>query len=106
MNTKHTPGPWCVWESQQGHGPTVIQGAAPDYSKPFRGYSIATPYLVAGQQMANARLIAAAPELLEACKAMAEILSRYPSRDPNGEIWGNMVPEIAKAAIQKAEGTV
>lgn len=105
--TKHTPGPWCVWDSQQGHGPTVIQGAAPDYSQPFRGVAITAPYLAPafGEQLANAHLIAAAPRLLEALQECAIALhkaQRYGPPEHQANILCAL--ESAQAAIAATEG--
>lgn len=48
------------------------------------------------EQEANARLIAAAPDLLEACKMLIE--------ETNAGTWDCLPIEKAKAAITKAEG--
>lgn len=59
METKHTPGPWSC---DHGDTPTVYPDNDKDYG------IIADVY--GDQAQANARLIAAAPELLEALKEM------------------------------------
>jgi len=73
MNAKHTPGPWRIQDLQ----PAIRAGnckAGPDGTR-FRVYGDTTLWLdvvadsdgfVFGENEANARLIAAAPELLEA----------------------------------------
>ncbi len=50
------------------------------------------------EHIANARLIAAAPDLLEACKALIEAskLSEY--------VWDSDAAQQARAAIAKAKG--
>ena len=68
----HTPGPWKTWKSKVRHrsidGRTIIR----------KGTSViahVTPVQCAplsAEVIANARLIAAAPEMLEACKSMLE----------------------------------
>jgi hypothetical protein len=99
MSASHTPGPWSVI-----HDParTVID-IEPEYS-PFGRVATISP--VDGQEdggrshsieLANARLIAAAPELLDVAKAIAAEWQRspnipYPQR------------ETLRAAIAKAEG--
>lgn len=97
-NAKHTPGPWIA--------------------RKFRGYRITTdayrgsfvdPYVctvdgIDGRNEANARLIAAAPELLEVCKRLLAC------RAPNGDgSYTKAAPNdsdflLAEKAIAKAEG--
>jgi hypothetical protein len=78
----HTPGPWTVTHDKK-HGQQRI--SANDV--PIAVTKVDT----------NARLIAAAPELLKALKALVEPLSLD---DVRIEDWQN-----ARAAIAKAEGT-
>ena len=83
---KHTPGPWAIGletDENDGHGQII----SPE------GEHIASVSMY--PIVANARLLAAAPELLEACKAMlaADDELDYP-----------VVVKQARAAIAKAEG--
>ncbi|MBK8225401.1 MAG: hypothetical protein IPK73_30675 [Candidatus Obscuribacter sp.] len=88
--TKHTPGPWSA------HAQEIIGNT---------GELIATIELTdgmdPGESYANARLIAAAPELLEALEGMSGFLNaQYP--------WGKSARlksllERAENAIKKAE---
>lgn len=88
-NAKHTPGPWKV--ARQNRSPTtgewMISGATPGYLAEVRDCG-------SGDVQANARLIAAAPELLAALQAC---LPHLP-----GEACGEH--EDARAAIAKATG--
>lgn len=72
--TKHTPGPWRV-ERQNG-GPTtgewMIAGAKPGYLAEVRDCG-------SGCAKANARLIAAAPELLDALEDVLWCIDHGPS---------------------------
>lgn len=77
-NSKHTPGPW----SRMGRSIGVGAG------------EIATAWDFDGRQIANARLIAAAPEMLAALKAIVDCAG--PGAGP--EIG------LALDAIQKAKG--
>lgn len=86
----HTAGSWTVKENELGH-PTI---------KAMRGsvsWTIATCDFAGGLCEANARLIAAAPELLDAakrCYMLFTALGHYD--DPQ--------LEALRAAIAKAEG--
>jgi hypothetical protein len=64
-NTKHTPGPWEVYD-MQFTGTVAVAKVLTDGSK----HLVVGPYI----DTANARLIAAAPELLEAVQAFQEWL--------------------------------
>ena len=108
MSTQHTPGPWIV---------TVIAGE-PHVGTPPQSLThimrdlICLPYgteLNNGNYkesaLANARLIAAAPELLQALLA---ILQNFDSGDLS-ILWTNDEPnpvnfDFARAAIAKAAG--
>ena len=77
----HTPGPWRT----AGYG--YIESVAADLPSESYGRPIAIPVPVAkvvdhrqvseGTKIANARLIAAAPDLLAVCKAIAADASAY-----------------------------
>ena len=85
-NAKHSPGPWRV-ERQNGSPTTsewMIAGAKPGYLAEVRECG-------SGCAKANARLIAAAPELLEALEYAIRQIPELES-----------VPRV-KAAIAKAK---
>lgn len=67
-NTKHTPGPWYVVDE------TRIEQKVFGMISNVRG-EVSPHY--ATEANANARLIAAAPELLEACEKALYDLQRY-----------------------------
>lgn len=90
---KHTPGPWRVFggtDDDRGHVMTsdgyAVADCCLDYS------SIPTR-----EQLENARLIAAAPDLLAALKEIAEWTERYTTP-------GHPISTVARAAIAKATG--
>ena len=98
MNTKHTPGPWEVVVNPYSTGRYV-------YSADNRRLAIVNEKdagLEADESRANARLFAAAPDLLDAL----ELLMDYQNGPPlpsYGHRW-NEAMELARAAIAKAEG--
>ena len=114
--TKHAPGPWA--EAQLAHGDWLIHQAGKKSKNGCKRHHVATVRRNDFSQEnsadiplpveANARLIAAAPELLSACR---DILSRFqdllgPEGQRNGEIEGDAEAiKSARAAIAKAEGT-
>ena len=85
----HTPGPWTIHETDRS---TLI---IKDYTPHAHVGVIAkiTWRMVHPASVANARLIAAAPDLLEALKEIVAISDR------KHNAW-----DRAKAAIAKAEG--
>lgn len=87
MTTKHTPGPWNF----DNHSPAlpVLGIYAADGKNPFHGDRSQE------ELAANARLIAAAPELLEALQGL---LNALPSATTHPAI------KVARAAIAKAIG--
>lgn len=110
--TKHIPGPWFV----DGHNlRSVIVKGASEYD-PSSGMKDAfdricncstNTYLTSEFNMeadkANAKLIAAAPELLE---ALEDLMEAVPKQTEDMDWWEDNLTEAfskAKAAIQKAE---
>lgn len=90
----HTPGPWVVVRIHSYYGTFRILAAAKRDRKRMCGKGCCDP-AQPGEMEADARLIAAAPELLEACKmALAE---DHCTPD---------VDKVLQAAIAKAEGEV
>jgi hypothetical protein len=83
----HTPGPWIphnIGLGPKGKGPyTFPLGTDPDIA------------------VANARLIAAAPELLEACKLA---FARWRPGDIRKDFAGHVAYAALGKAISKAEG--
>lgn len=98
--SKHTPGPWMVDTNFRGEQ-FVQAGNTEDGIQPFGSCSCCGEYIYGYNQEereANARLIAAAPDLLEALKSL--LCVDYRSWDNSAqEKW-----EAASAAVAKAEG--
>jgi hypothetical protein len=118
METKHTPGPWKI--DPLSYGPSGkwnpcnrknIRIFAPDASGTgFIMTECVGPENIPQEQHANARLIAAAPELLEALEAgrdtvKALLAAIYAGKTENltGAEWLEFQRK-AEAAISKARG--
>lgn len=110
---KHTPGPWEVGGPYPGVSVIVcVDGGrgGPDPEPPTYEPIAILDQRKNGEQskqaLVDARLIAAAPELLAACKAL---LDKGPDCgcEAEGHVCGwPTVKQQAAAAIAKAEGTV
>lgn len=87
----HTPGPWQADECEDANGFTTIREGDGTPNGALHTDPIATVY-----RDANARLIAAAPDLLEACKSLLYATEHI----------DHIKPQLNKAseAIAKAEG--
>ncbi len=97
--SKHTPGPWAIWDTKNGRqvgmSERPVMVATMCELEKLRLYPEEGHY--PGSLEANARLIAAAPDLLEALKHMSEVFERE-----LGPKWESVI--VARAAIAKAEG--
>lgn len=96
MTTKkaqHTPGPWKV--SRTGEELQISAISTPGYFAVIRGACAGAHE----QGEANARLIAAAPELLEALEELVGWLA-----EARLEMGGHIGLDDARAAIAKARG--
>ena len=105
MKTEHTQGPWKVLEHARGRGRTCVTTAngAPISAVicEIDTKSVATDDAT---RLANARLIAAAPELLHALKCLVRETSFLIHGDgTNGAIVANEIRN-AIATIGKAKG--
>ncbi len=104
--TKHTPGPWIM----KPPSPTNSGLDAFDIVTDQR--LIASVYLQLSERGKdlmeetgkNARLIAAAPELLAVCKIAVEMIKPnvYPCPDKPNSLWGKL--QKLQAVIAKIEG--
>ncbi|MCE5212640.1 MAG: hypothetical protein LLG40_13950 [Deltaproteobacteria bacterium] len=106
----HTKGPWIIHKDEMGRG-YEIYGNAPAPGWGSLGHQevcrinakkhgarrgMAVSYTEHPDDEANARLIAAAPELLEACKEALSIIEKY------SDVPVHIL--ALKQAITKAEG--
>lgn len=95
---KHTPGPWEASESY-------------DFADTFVAYISSNDLQIAQTRAstkeaseANAKLIAASPALLEACKASIELIPLIQQGIGTGHPDYSQRKEKIEAAIAKAEG--
>jgi hypothetical protein len=95
----HTPGPWAVaWPN-----PRIVSAQEKK--------AVASPHFAGYEEdeiEANARLIAAAPELLEALRALVAVNEEHNARVAvvigAPKDWNDSYLAAARAAIAKAEG--
>lgn len=106
--TKHTPGPWIGGHAIQGSNGNPICRITSDAEWKSKtdqvkygcqGFSKSTPVIEAD---ANAALIAAAPDLLEACDYVVKWHREHDSGE--GELFGLDFVTTCIAAIRKATG--
>jgi hypothetical protein len=90
MTTQHTPGPWTI---ANGHDARVylIDDA--------RGHAVGELVYADARKPADARLIAAAPDLLAALRKLIGAIDRLPGNNPLDGL-----ADEARAAIARATG--
>lgn len=96
----YTPGPWSAGDPDEFE--TFIWSA-----DKYIG-SVSGEEMEAGERNGNARLIAAAPDLLAACEAAAAAFARADKETrPLADNWADLraAAETALVAIAKAKGT-
>ena len=96
--SEHTPGPWRSIIGYDGSH-TILTGK--DYSLQCVALIKSTPTC-----QADARLIAAAPEMLEALKHCYDLLGRYEINRIDGDEIADEAASIIRSAITKATGEV
>lgn len=103
----HTPGPWSYWPKSAYPDGVISQDATTTH--------IAVPVFHpdVNRTTANARLIAAAPDLLAALKTLVDLIELSgprriaPNKSPIEAVRATLTKadwEAARAAIAKAEG--
>ena len=101
MITKHTLKPWIFEKHEQGIYYGNIIGSYGKSEQGFERIRTITVQLKHGteeENEANAKLIAAAPDLLEACQEFIKVINRSPTAM---EHYGEAI-KIAELAIKKA----
>lgn len=96
MTTKHTPGPWTMHpRGEDGAEVRAITSVAWCGIASTHGAS-GSQVIRADEAQANARLIAAAPDLLAACEAIIDAATPWAPDTP--------ALMMVRAAIAKAKG--
>jgi hypothetical protein len=100
MTSKHTPGPW-IWQNDW----LGLYGKDGEDVLPYSDYEgMAIPdWYHTEEPKANARLIASAPDLLEALIVLHQRLEQLDASGDAGRMVEDEV-EIARAVIAKATG--
>jgi len=88
MTINHTPGPWVI--GKQDHDVVMVDTTS--------GTAICDVYVDSDERPANARLIAAAPDLLEALEAAHGYLVMM------GTDHADHIRGVCRAAIAKVKG--
>jgi hypothetical protein len=107
-DAKHTPGPWranerTICPRSRKWVQTDVRGGGEVVAICSRTRHTVSDDDVA-EVMANARLIAAAPDLLAACEAAMEFLPKGEYPGGSGQTEAVRVRDLVRAAIAKAKG--
>lgn len=101
MSAQHTPGPWVTAD---GHGP-IKGGTAVQSTNDTHLICSCTGYYGRDGAQAHARLIAAAPDLLEALKAVLKDEKWHAAMADEVTDGARDNIKMAEAAIAKATGS-
>lgn len=98
--SKHTPGPWLIAESVVSRHAITNMRRIRSKNEGLEHGAVCDVYGIqdGSEASANARLIAAAPDLLEALQGMIEVVSNT----EYGEIDRKLAVKDARASIAKA----
>ena len=100
--TEHTPGPWVMnYRGTSGHIKSIANvrlGRTPTVARFDTGFTARS--ISHEESMANARLMAAAPELLESLEQCLQMVENIEAQHCRNFDAGN----VARDAIQKATG--
>ena len=101
-NAQTTPGPWNSFTIEGYKGPVYPNGLKPDlnaYVGMPDGRTVTVQNIEGEKAVADARLIAASPDLLSACRKALDYLGRIDEGSEGCELRGSL-----RAAIAKVEG--
>ena len=97
----HTPGPWRVARKSDGHGWTVVGPSPREHDRPME-WMVCRTVSDEPEDEANVRLIVCAPELLQMCHAVGDVLFNYRLAQEDPRV-NTLLLEL-RALIVKAEG--
>lgn len=96
--SKHTPGPWSIGDDNNATCEVIAGPVAIPLDRIGRSPDAGSEYIISRDEMsANARLIAAAPDLLAALERLERLSGSAMMTDDPAREW-------ARAAIAKAKG--
>ena len=98
MEAKHTPGPWDITASVANDGRLIVEN---DLGLPVCAMSLRGVQGDAGKMSANAKLIAAAPDLLEALRGLVAQVDAGTSPEYRA-LQEHRSMRVARAAIARA----
>lgn len=107
--SKHTPGPWMVWND--GHGNLSVRSANERDTADATYLEIATEvgglrtgpnFKDHSEEQANARLIAAAPELFRIVERLSKLADGLANSNSSAEEMATRLAEDAKKVVAKA----
>lgn len=102
MTSKHTPGPWTLADDGTPFVYKIGERGSNVFSLSVQGGGHPSDVASFDERVANARLIAAAPDLLD---ALIEIVEDLTHEDHEPGDWSqHVVVKKARAAIAKATG--
>lgn len=96
METRHTPGPWSMHLVDD----TIV--IIPRRPLPQKFSTLGHSEVADEEDFANARLISAAPDLLDACMAMIE----WDDREQDHAVDFNARMDLCRAAFDKARAAI
>jgi hypothetical protein len=95
MGTSHTPGPWyCLTNRSPGQKQDHIVRSTPAKCEVARA---SEQFMARGERIANARIIAAAPDMLDALRALTHVRDAYLGGKAYDAAHINALKAIAKA---------
>lgn len=111
MTSKHTPGKWIVG-NRNGYNPSSITALVDDNMLNDRVVAdilgirlhCSIKDIEPSEELSNAHLIAAAPDLLEALEGLHDHLADYIKINHLGSTHHNQCMQMARDAIRKAKG--
>jgi hypothetical protein len=93
----HTPAPWKVDAENCGGGMNIINEKGNRIAHTAESRTVDGTIIYTDEAKANAKLIASAPDLLDALKGLADLFDQHVK---DADMW--MTYKAARAAIERA----